>query len=73
MYTNTLRANGKSHAVTIPPAALQALRWHKGEMLLLEVLPDDTLVIHSELKLHKYLRQQAENRATQNGAREQTN
>ena len=70
MYINTLRANGTAQAVTIPPALRKKLGWNKGDLLILEPGPGNTIIIHSENRLHEFLREQAERRAHSNGAAE---
>ena len=69
-YINTLRANGKAHALTIPPGVLRALHWNRGDLLMLEVAPDDTLIIHSEKKVQEFLRSRAPESARDYGAAE---
>lgn len=62
IYVNTLRANGKSHAVTIPPAVLRALHWNRGDVLLMEIAPDGVLVVHPEKKMQEFLKARAAQR-----------
>lgn len=59
LYVNTLRANGKTHAITIPPGVLRALHWKRGDVLLLEVSATNTLIIHPENAIQDFLRMRA--------------
>lgn len=67
LYVNTLRTNGKSHAVTIPPGVLRELHWKRGDVLLMEVMPNNTLTIHPETAIKEFLRARAQSRSNEYG------
>lgn len=73
LYMTTIRTNGRSHAITVPPALIRALNWNRGDRVILETTDTDLLAIHGEKRVRKILEDKRNEREFRHGTAKQTN